>query len=752
MSKTVLDRAPLPVFARLSVGVVLAVLVGCQTSGPPSAPRSGDESTTRSIVDSSGLDGAPVDAMDDSAMRARTIELVREGNFAEARELIDDLLRAQHLSTARKYLDDDSPADALNYIDKVLEFDPHDPEGQLLKADGSLKLAEKGIADRAPGSHIEGSLQDAFEYYTRSANNTPRAVFGASRTATMLGNTADSLEWARRGRALLEASDVETEPGAPSPHRTVSEAIFRAYTEAKSAALALANPPADDESTDGEGAAGAEADGTEATESATIADAATEEAESVELSPEAIAAKARADELFSEAQVALANLLGRESDEPWVWGQLSDLYEWEERFDVARARLQQGLARLPDDAGLIARLARVGRRERGSEHVIALFEDFIAANPNNSLGHWYLAFERFEHAVDRMTQDGAREYDSASLTAAEAGFRRCRELVPNNTAACQAYEVMCRNARGWCAFNEDELERATEEFLAMNDVFDRGVEWEIRGRLQSGVMGLVFVGDQYNNKRDNLAAAESFELAHHLERDSVDWSNNAGFFLRDASMDIEAEGKRLCRAGRGETTDEKALGELRLLAGIDPLLAGTPAEREAFHAAAAASLAQARDLMERSWLAYEVAAELAPDDVRIVNDAGLVLVYYTHNRLETAEELLLQSAALGVEQAPVLRAMLENAELTEDERADLMSELFDLENAWGDAYQNLSVLEWLHKQNNEKALEYAKRSIEIGPDPRPSLSNILIPLIHGEREPGEVEMFLDLRTWGRACE
>lgn len=46
---------------------------------------------------------------------------------------------------------------------------------------------------------------------------------------------------------------------------------------------------------------------------------------------------------------------------------------------------------------------------------------------------------------------------------------------------------------------------------------------------------------------------------------------------------------------------------------------------------------RARDLMERSWRAYESAAWLSPEDARIVNDAGVILTYYLQRDPETAQ-------------------------------------------------------------------------------------------------------------------
>ena len=57
----------------------------------------------------------------------------------------------------------------------------------------------------------------------------------------------------------------------------------------------------------------------------------------------------------------------------------------------------------------------------------------------------------------------------------------------------------------------------------------------------------------------------------------------------------------------------------------------------------------------------------------------------------------------------------------------------------------------MHRGNAEKAIPLLERSVAIGPDPRPNLTNNLLPLIRGEREP-EADEFFDLTSWGRACE
>ena len=70
---------------------------------------------------------------------------------------------------------------------------------------------------------------------------------------------------------------------------------------------------------------------------------------------------------------------------------------------------------------------------------------------------------------------------------------------------------------------------------------------------------------------------------------------------------------------------------------------------------------RARELMRRSYGAYEEATRLAPTDVRIINDAGLIMTYYLRDDVEAAERYLIKAVALGAEQLPV--TTLEGQEL-----------------------------------------------------------------------------------------
>ena len=108
-----------------------------------------------------------------------------------------------------------------------------------------------------------------------------------------------------------------------------------------------------------------------------------------------------------------------------------------------------------------------------------------------------------------------------------------------------------------------------------------------------------------------------------------------------------------------------------------------------------------------------MAAELAPEDVRILNDTALLLVYHLHRDWDRAAELLTRAVELGQKQ-------LENAELTKSQRTEL-------ESAWGDAHENLGVLHLEHEHDPAAARRWFQRAVEIGPDPRPRVVEHWLP-------------------------
>ena len=133
--------------------------------------------------------------------------------------------------------------------------------------------------------------------------------------------------------------------------------------------------------------------------------------------------------LALETEDALGRLLGRVSDDPWVWNHLAELYEGEGSQAPAKETIQRALKRFPEDVGLIERLARVSEALDGPLATVSAFEAYVAAHPEVGLGRWQLAAARLRVALEAYRAT-PRELDPAPFERSEEEFRALREALP----------------------------------------------------------------------------------------------------------------------------------------------------------------------------------------------------------------------------------------------------------------------------------------------------------------------------------
>ncbi len=436
----------------------------------------------------------------------------------------------------------------------------------------------------------------------------------------------------------------------------------------------------------------------------------------------------RATTLFGVTEQALDKLLGLQPNEPWAWNTLANLYLWADRIEEAKSSLKKGLDRVPDDGDLLARLVEVSKGNGGLSAALLDINAFVNKHPDIAGGYWWLGVQRFEVGLEKLTEQPPSTDD---FEAAERAFARARDLDPELTSSCLGYEVNCRNGVGWAYYNADDLEAAEEAFLSMNELMPRGIEWLFEGRLYSGIDGLNFIGSR-NNERGNWAgAAAIYETLRVLQPEEVQWANNAAFFHRDDAVELEQIGKDLCRRSFSPPTDPAEIEQLLGRAGLDET--ATENFSQALADRAELFLNRARATIERSYEAYLDVERLAPNDVRLVNDSALIRVWYLYRDLDRAVEMLERCIAMGAEQ-------IQDPTLSEDDRDAL-------ENAWGDAYQNLGYLYLVDLKQPEKARPYFEKCIDLG-DPRPIVTRTLIPMCDGDPEHPQL---VEFRSWGRSC-
>lgn len=481
------------------------------------------------------------------------------------------------------------------------------------------------------------------------------AWFGASRAALWLADVDGALEYARAGMRAFESGTTGDEPPV-APARTLAEASLAAHAAAR--------------------------------EAKAIAEASGADFEAVD----AIARKLK--ETSDESRRALEMLIGERPADPWPWERLAWMHESEGAPVAAQRVALHGLALLPRDEGLHQRLSSSSLTLGGIEMLDSTYARFRDRHADVALCEWHPALAGFDAAVERFVAgDEAR----ALFASAEAGFARCRALEARYAQACLAYEVLCRAGVGWCHYRAGALELAHEAFLSMEDLFPGGLAWELSGKLLSGVQGLHLIGAAYakrvgddpNSLEAIDAAARAgkvYDFLHEYQPGDMNWANNAGFFNRDTAVALEQKADVLCEQGRVDDAN-------RLLD-------------------------RAREGMEKSFRAYVDAARLAPQDVRIQNDTGLILTYYLQRDVELAEQYLQTAVRLGEAQVPELARRARAEGLSPADRDERTSELETVQIALGDAYQNLGVLYLTLRGDAARAKAWFEKSVATGPDPR----------------------------------
>ncbi len=407
-----------------------------------------------------------------------------------------------------------------------------------------------------------------------------------------------------------------------------------------------------------------------------------------------------ATEALAEAENKLRSYAGRRPLDPWGFRNLCNLYLWDQRPKEARAQLELALELAPEDQTVFDQYFSLNWRNFGWEETVEKMEAVSEQFPSSPIAHWFVGMSYYYRGLELFDANASATDTEVFDSAAEA-FAKCRELQSDYTANALAYEASCLSAVGWIQYHRNELGESENTFRSMEALFEQGMKAAPEPRMPSGVVGLAFLAQKYH--AEGQTDVEALEQAAAIGDFLFDYdpgdsnlANNAGFLNRDAAvMHGRIAGVLANRAEQAEGAAERG-----------NLLRSSAQEQS-----------RAQVLMERSYAAYQVAAKLAPNDVRICNDAGLIMTYYLRTDPDQAEVYLRQSIANA-----------EAQEVWNSPEADAYE-------AWGDAYQNLAVLYLSGKDDPARAKTFLTKALEIGPESREGMRpmlEILDRLIAGE--------------------
>jgi tetratricopeptide (TPR) repeat protein len=277
---------------------------------------------------------------------------------------------------------------------------------------------------------------------------------------------------------------------------------------------------------------------------------------------------------------------------------------------------------------------------------------YLCANADRAKGNRKAADGRYDQAIEI--------------------YARCGELNANYKENCDIMRALCAVSRARMALDEgdekvaeEQIDRAFAFTPRIAEIGERGADrwfdgfeksyrggiYALGGRLMSG-------GGQSGRLREARAFFRKIATRHPTWGEA--WSN-LGFACRDLGAMVEREDKT-----------------------------------------------EAMKLFEESFAAYKQAIVHSPDDARIQNDCGLMLVYHLHREPEFAVKQFEKAIAIGTAKLDDLPAK------SADEDAAMRTQRDDLEEAVGDAWQNWGVL--LEQQGKKaEAVERYRKALAFYP-------------------------------------
>lgn len=326
--------------------------------------------------------------------------------------------------------------------------------------------------------------------------------------------------------------------------------------------------------------------------------------------------------------------------------------------DQALLELERGIAAAPD-AGAVHIAYQDLLGSLGQQRALrGAYARFCRENPGAPVLLWYQGRAEVVLGDDLR---GKQSFHPAieAYQKALSSYGQYAAMMPAHRATTAQWLAICELSIARAACDAGDLDTSKEHLFAAAAACPETTEYDgmtprLVDSFGSHFAGVVFaLGRALASGGDDALAATLQFHEQVIERFPGKW----GFVYNNAALPARDLGVRLARDLAGLPEDERR-----------------------------ARLAQAMALWEKSYRYYEEAARLSPDDPRILNDCGLMLVYHLNRSIDRARELFDRAIAVGQQQLDALPA-----DAPIDER-------HFLEEAVGDAWQNIGILLGRHQQ------------------------------------------------------
>lgn len=343
------------------------------------------------------------------------------------------------------------------------------------------------------------------------------------------------------------------------------------------------------------------------------------------------------------ASVAAAEFASARTDFPGdAATQIATIHQWLGQDAAAVEELERGIVSTPQETAIHDAYIRWMSATGQYDALVGAYSRFVRGAPDVPVLRWHQGRAIFARA-DQLRSQGNFQGATTAYQKARATFAEYLAMMPSHA-------------------------ESTNQWLALCDLSIARVATE--------------VGDTKTAEARVLAAARASALTTEYDGDKPRLADSFGSHFTAAVFAVH-------RA----LADSGADALVRTLAFNEAVIAQCPDRFGFVHNNAALAARDlgvqrandgdtkaAKELWERSYRHYEEAVALSPEDARIVNDCGLMLVYHLGRDFDHARALFERAITLGEAQ---LAALPSGADAAARE---------PIEEAVGDAYQNIAVL------------------------------------------------------------
>jgi hypothetical protein len=354
----------------------------------------------------------------------------------------------------------------------------------------------------------------------------------------------------------------------------------------------------------------------------------------------------------------------------------AEVCQWLGADRDALETLERGIRLAPGESSLHLAYQELYRRRHELRALAGAYTRMVREAPGVPILQW------FHGRAQVMVADDARNQGNFQLAVdtykkAMESFGQFRAMVPANAEAAAEWLAICELSIARSLVDSGDLAGAQQHLFAADAASPKAVAYDgdtpaLVDTFGSHYTGVVFAINRALAESGTDAAALRKTLAFNeavIQRHPGRW----GFVYNNAALPARDLGVAVSQVADDATQEQKD-----------------------------AAQKAAMELWERSYRYYEEAVKLSPDDARIVNDCGLMLIYHLDRDFDRARALFEQAIAVGQPQIDALGA-----------DADVDSRNL-LEEAVGDAWQNIAVLMARHlhrpfadyKEFCEKAVRY----------------------------------------------